>query len=159
MWVSYDLKYTPPPQCFQLNQSQKRETWQGPWIMFHWVLCWWWKKVLSCFLHMKKLWSYGHVDEVKGDIFHCHSYSQFFLGDLFSAFLATAAAISMQSRGQGWWMVSGMKPDIQDYHNLFCSATIASSLGNHLVIRYSLSFQNQLSSFTFAYSPILFKYE
>ncbi len=130
------------PPVFQCNQSPIKRDLTGAMNHINWVLCWWWKKGLSSFLHMKKLWNYGHLDKVKGDTFHCHSYSQVFLGDhFFSAFLATVATISMQSRGQGWWMVSGMKPDIQDYRNLFRSATIASSLGNHLVIQYSLLFR------------------
>lgn len=97
---------------------------------------------------MKKLWNDGHLDVVKGDTFS-YLFLIYFLFlftsplrcSFFSAFLATAAAISMQSRGRGWWMVSGMKPGVQDYCNLFRYDTKASSLGNHLVIQYSLLFR------------------
>lgn len=96
----------------------------------------------------KKLWNYGHLGEMKSDRVIVEQQDRFpyfstiltqvFLG--VQPFLATAAAISVQSWGRRWWMVSGMKPDVQNYHNLFCSATIASSLWNHLVIQYSLLF-------------------
>lgn len=145
---------------FQLNQSPIKRDLTGAMHHINWVLCWWWKKELSCFLHMKKLWNYGHLDEVKGDIFHCDSYSQVFLGDHFFVCLLDHSGCHLNAEQgpgvmNGQWNEDGRSGLPQSVPLCHDSIFFRKSSRNSIFI----TFQNQLSSFAFAYSPILFKYE
>lgn len=132
------------PISYGLPNLQKRETCQGPWIISNGPHAGGGKKDGHTFCTWKNfgtmgIWMWWKVTHFL--IYFLFLFTSPLRCSFFSAFLATAAVISMQSRGRGWWMVSGMKPGVQDYCNLFRYDTKASSLGNHLVIQYSLLFR------------------